>query len=216
MSGDPLVIQLPLGSHRNFVYLIGCGETGQAAVVDPAWDTGAILRAAEENALTVGKILLTHTHADHTNGVGEIVARTGSTVLCHEAEARTLSREPDVLLHDGDVVQVGGVRVAALHTPGHSPGGLCYLAGGHLLTGDTLFVGRTGRTVFQGSSDEAMWESIQRLRELPEELTVWPGHDYGPSPSSTIGRERRENPFFGAGSLEAFRKLREEWEARHG
>jgi glyoxylase-like metal-dependent hydrolase (beta-lactamase superfamily II) len=216
MSGDPLVIQLPLGSHRNFIYLVSCGETGEAAVVDPAWDVGAILRAAEESSLAVKKVLLTHTHADHTNGVGEVVARTGSPVLVHEAEARTLSREPDVLLQDGDVVQVGQVRIAVLHTPGHSPGALCFLAGGNLLTGDTLFVGRTGRTVFEGSSDEAMWASIQRLRELPEELLVWPGHDYGPSPSSTIGRERRENPFLAAESLQAFQKLREEWEARHG
>jgi glyoxylase-like metal-dependent hydrolase (beta-lactamase superfamily II) len=214
---EAIIEQLTLGPHKNFIYLVGCPETRDAAVVDPAWDVPAILSSADSRNLEITKILLTHTHPDHTNGVAEISERCDAQVHVHEAETGNVALPGTTALRDGDVVEVGRVQVEILHTPGHSPGGICYrVVPKDLLTGDTLFVGRTGRTLFLGSSDQRMFESVEKLRSLPEDWVVWPGHDYGPAPTSTIGREKSENAFFRCRSLEEFIQLREEWERENG
>jgi len=215
---NPDVLQLPLGPMKNFVYLFGCPRTLEAAVVDPAWDVGALLAEADGRGWKVIAALLTHTHQDHLNGLEELVARTGAGVFAHEAETdrSPVPPGPGGVLHEGTVLHVGELEVEALHTPGHSPGAVCYRCGDSLFTGDTLFVGRTGRMVFAGGSTRQMYQSTLLLRSLPAELSVYPGHDYGPAPTSTIGREARENAFLGCASLEEFEALAEAWEQEHG
>lgn len=212
------VVQIPLGRMKNLVYLVACPTTGRAAVIDPAWDVGRILAETEDRGWEISTILLTHTHHDHVEGVDETARRTGAPVRVHalEKDGSPVPPHADHLLQDGDAFRIGEREVEVLHTPGHSPGAVCYRSGGALFTGDTLFVGRTGRMVFAGGSIEQMWQSVQRLRELPEDLVVYPGHDYGPSPTSTIGRERRENAFFQPDTLEEFRRVAEDWERRNG
>jgi glyoxylase-like metal-dependent hydrolase (beta-lactamase superfamily II) len=203
---------------KNFVYLFGCPVTGEAAVVDPAWDVDALLAEAEGRGWQVKAALITHTHQDHVNGVEELAARTGAGVFVHEAEMdrAPVPPGPGGVLHQGTVLRVGELEVEALHTPGHSPGAVCYRCADSLFTGDTLFVGRTGRMVFAGGSTRQMYESTLLLKALPEDLTIYPGHDYGPTPTSTIGREVRENPFLGCAGLEEFEALAEAWERENG
>jgi len=214
----PSVLQLPLGPAKNFVYLVACPRSGAAAVVDPAWDVDRILEEAETREWKIEAALLTHTHQDHVNGLAELVERTGARACVHGAESRNLPGDPgpEGILEDGSRIRLGEVEVEALHTPGHSPGALCYRCGDSLFTGDTLFVGRTGRMVFAGGSVRQMYQSTLRLRELPDEWTVYPGHDYGPTPTSTIGREKQENAFLRCATLEDFQAVAEAWELENG
>jgi hydroxyacylglutathione hydrolase len=217
LSADD-VVQLALGGMKNFVYLFACPETGAAAVVDPAWDVDRILAEAESRGWKIETVLLTHTHGDHTNGVEEVCRRCDASVHVHALEKDRAAAGPAPIhtLKDGATLTLGHLEVEAMHTPGHSPGALCYRAGECLFTGDTLFVGRTGRMVFPGGSQEQMYESTLRLRNLPPGLTVFPGHGYGDHSRSTIGRECKENAFLGCDSLEAFRKVADDWERENG
>jgi hydroxyacylglutathione hydrolase len=156
-------------------------------------------------------IVNTHSHVDHIMGNKEMVKRTGAKVVIHEEEARYLVQTPadllmmfratpsppaDLLVKEGDVIQVGKVGLKVIHTPGHSPGGMSLYIDGMVFTGDTLFVGSVGRTDFPGSSWEAMETSIRKkLYVLPGDTIVFPGHNYGSTPTSTIQYERRHNPF---------------------
>jgi len=212
---DPkTVVQMPLGGMKNFIYLFACPETSSAAVIDPAWDVDAILAEANSRHWKIEKLLLTHTHGDHTNGVAEMAKKTNAPVLVHalEQEAAPAGPAGHVLVEDGDTVSVGNLELRVLHTPGHSPGAICYETGGCLFTGDTLFVGRTGRMVFPGSSQEQMYASTLRLRQLSPELTIFPGHGYGDTSVSTIHQELERNPFLRCDSFDAFRNVADGWE----
>lgn len=181
--------QLKLGPLDNFVYVIGDPVTATGAVVDPGWDIPLILTTAETHGLTLAYVFNTHSHPDHIQGNGEIVRRTGAKVAMH----RVAPLGKDVAAEDGDVVRVGGLEVRALHTPGHLPDSISWLVEGRVFTGDTLFVGECGRTDFPGGSSEQLYDSLRRLAALPAETIVCPGHDYGPTPTSTIGREVATN-----------------------
>ena len=196
---------------QNFCEILYCPATREAAVVDPAFEVDRLLRLAQEHKLTIKRILITHTHHDHIEGVAEMVAATGADVLVHPHEAakvKPLAKEV-VLLSDQMDVAIGSCGVRALETFGHTTGGTCFLADGFVVTGDVLFVGGCGRTDFPGGSSEALWGSLGRLMALPEETIVYPGHNYGTTPTSTMGREILENPYLRAADFEAFRKLRE-------
>ncbi len=186
-----IIRQLEVGSMDNFCYLLGCAETRQAMVIDPGGDVDQILSAARSENLTIKIIVNTHGHGDHTAGSAALKARTGARILIHAADAGRI--EADGHLSDGDRLRVGTLLVEVIHTPGHTPGGVCLYAGGHLFTGDTLFVGDSGRTDLPGGDRPALGASIRRLMELPEDTVVWPGHDYGPTPSSTLAWEKRHN-----------------------
>jgi hydroxyacylglutathione hydrolase len=218
MNGDdtaglppaPEVLQIEVGLLQNFCEILHCPETGQAAVVDPAWEVDRLLREAARLGLTISQVLVTHTHNDHIEGVEAVVAATGAAVLVHPHEAGALPPGlPRVVpLGDGQDVAIGRRGVRALETFGHTAGGVSYLADGFVVTGDVLFVGGCGRTDFPGGDPAAMWTSLQRLAALPEETRLYPGHDYGPTPTSTIGREREENRYLRCRSFEEFRALR--------
>jgi glyoxylase-like metal-dependent hydrolase (beta-lactamase superfamily II) len=193
MEAPMIVRQIEVGWMDNFSYVIGCEKTGKAMVVDPGADVDKILAAAEEAGLTIETIVNTHGHGDHTAGNAELKSRTGATVVMHEKDADAHSEVDRRLSGKENRLQVGEIDFRVIHTPGHTPGGICLYAEGYLFTGDTLFVGDSGRTDLAGGHRPTLGASIRRLMELPEDTIVCPGHDYGPTPTSTLGWEKRNN-----------------------
>lgn len=190
-----IIKQLSVGDWDVFCYLIGCEKTRKALVIDPGGDVDRILAAAEEERLTIQYILNTHHHADHTWGNQELKSKTGALIVMHALEDDLL-RGPvkaDIRLTDETTFRVGDILFQVFHTPGHSPGGICLYAEGNLFTGDTLFVGDSGRTDLVGGHRPTLGASLRKLMTLPDKTVIWPGHDYGPTPTSTIGREKRTN-----------------------
>jgi glyoxylase-like metal-dependent hydrolase (beta-lactamase superfamily II) len=190
---------------RNFVYLID-DEAGAGALVDPAFEVPRLLAEAKARGVRVDAILATHGHPDHVNGIPAAASATGAPVYAH----RSADHKPvDHPLDDGAVFHVGRVEVKAIHTPGHRFDAVCYLVDGtHLLTGDTLFVGECGRVDLPGSSVPDMHRSlVTTLRALPDDLVVLPGHDYGKTPTSTLGHEKRTNYTMQPRTLDEFARF---------
>ena len=207
----PEVVQIEVGLLQNFCEILYCPDTRAAAIVDPAWEVDRLLREAERLGLKVEQALITHTHQDHIEGVDELVDRTGAVVVVNPREAAGVSAPGRALVDatDGRDIVIGRRGMRVLETRGHTVGGNCYLADGYIVTGDVLFVGGCGRTDFPGGDTAAMWQSLQRLMRLPEETRVYPGHNYGETPTSTIGHETRTNPYLRCATFEEFRALRE-------
>ena len=188
------VKQLNVGNMDNFCYILFCSSTGKAAVIDPGFDEEMILSELSSRGLVLEYILLTHFHYDHTDMASSLRQRTGARVAMHEADVSFYQKQVDEPLRDGDIIKVGQeVRLQVLHTPGHTPGGACYYGHGQIFTGDTLFVHDSGRTDFAYSHRPTLGASIRRIMELPEETILMPGHDYGPTPTSTLGQEKKHN-----------------------
>ena len=187
-----IIKQMAIGYMDNFSYLIGCENTRQALVIDPGPNVDQIVSVAQKEDLIIVTIVNTHGHGDHTAGNAALKARTGARVIIHERDGDRYP-EADVLLSNEKTLQLGDISLDVIPTPGHTPGGICLHAQGNLFTGDTLFVGDSGRTDLAGGDRSTLGKSIRRLMELPDDTVVWPGHDYGPSPSSTIGWEKRNN-----------------------
>jgi glyoxylase-like metal-dependent hydrolase (beta-lactamase superfamily II) len=185
----------------NFSYLIADEISKEAAVVDPSFNVDAIMRLLRDQNLKVKYVINTHQHSDHTAGNESIKSTFGASVVAH----RLCKINKDIAVNDGDTVKMGGVTIKMIHTPGHSPDGICLLVNGKVLTGDTLFVGECGRTDLQGGSAEDMYHSLfDKLMKLDDDVEVYPGHDYGSRPHSTIGEERKTNYTLGKRTLEEF------------
>ena len=196
-----IVEQFAVGPMANFAYLLGCEETRAAALIDPCFEPQKLVARAEALGYRVEWVLNTHGHHDHINGNDRAVELTGAKVAAH----RKIKIQVDRYLKHGDTLRVGEITVGVLHTPGHARDAICLQAEGHIFTGDTLFVGECGRTDLPGSDPCAMHRSLfDVLAEVPDSAVVWPGHDYGPRPSSTMGDERRENYVLAPRSLEEF------------
>ena len=218
LPAAPDVTQLEVGLLQNFCEILSCPETREAAVVDPAWEVDTLLRQAGKLGVNLTQILITHGHNDHVEGIAEVVSATGATIIVN---ARELDKVKAVIagtpaagatirtVADGEIVTIGKRGLRALATPGHTVGSTCFLGDGYVITGDVLFVGGCGRTDFVGGSTAELWKSLQRLTALPEETRVYPGHNYGSTPTSTIGRELLENPYLRAATFEEFRARRE-------
>jgi glyoxylase-like metal-dependent hydrolase (beta-lactamase superfamily II) len=187
-----IIKQLEIGYMDNFCYIVGCEKTRKALVIDPGRDVDLIVSVAEKQGLEIETIVNTHTHGDHTAGNAELKSLTGAKIIIHALDAAGY-HTADVLLKDEKTLQLGGITFDIIHTPGHTPGGICLYAQGNLFTGDTLFVGDSGRTDLPGGDRPTLGESIRRLTQLPDDTIIWPGHDYGPTPTSTIGWEKRHN-----------------------
>ena len=209
---DMEIKQIRLAKMATFCYLIGDRASRACALIDPAFETDRILEKVRENHMRVTHVINTHAHSDHTAGNEAVKAATGAKILIHELDAgrlqafmnKTFSRvlggkgspKPDVLLKDNDSIKIGDSSLKVLHTPGHTPGGICLYTEGHVFTGDTLFIGAVGRTDLPGGSTRTLLTSIQeKIYTLPGDTLVWPGHDYGPLPSSTVQQERETNSF---------------------
>jgi len=178
--------------HRgdNFSYIIADDITKEAVVVDPSFNTDAIIKIIKEQNLNLKYIINTHHHMDHTAGNEDVRSSFSAKVVAH----KLAKSHKDIAVVDGDIIRVGKVVIKVIHTPGHSPDSICLLADGKLLTGDTLFVGECGRTDLPDGSSEDMYRSLfDKLMKLDDAIEVYPGHDYGPNPHSTIGIERKSN-----------------------
>lgn len=185
-----IVKQLLIGTMDVFTYIVGCEATREAVVIDPGGEVVRIVKEARKEGLQIKYIFNTHGHWDHTVGNEPLKSLTGASIVRHEKEP---GGQVDIPLKDEAPFHVGKIVFTVFHTPGHTPGGVCLYAEGQLFTGDTLFVGDSGRTDLQGGHRPTLGASIRRLMELPDETVVWPGHDYGPTPNSTIGWEKRHN-----------------------
>ncbi len=210
---DPIAAQMV-----NFSYLIGDTETRQCLVVDPAWDVKGLVDAAEGDGMKIAGALVTHYHPDHiggdlfghpVEGLPQLLEIRAVPAHCNEEEAAGvrymtgLSGSDVVLHHAGDSIAMGDVRIELVHTPGHTPGSQCFLVEGRLVSGDTLFVRGCGRVDLPGSDPAAMYQTLtQRLAKLPATTVLYPGHHYGPTPTSTLGDERRDNYALRPQSLE--------------
>jgi glyoxylase-like metal-dependent hydrolase (beta-lactamase superfamily II) len=193
------VRQLKLGPMDNFVYLVGAAEDERTAIIDPAWDVAAAVRAAEEDGRKLTHALISHHHFDHVNGLPAVLEQGGIRVFAHRADLPKLAPEVQgevTPLDAGDSVEVGPLRVSAMHTPGHTPGSTCWHAGEGLFAGDTVFVNACGRCDLAGGDPEQMFQSLKRVSQLPPEVRLYPGHDYGDVPVSSIAREKERNPYF--------------------
>ncbi|MCX8007059.1 MAG: MBL fold metallo-hydrolase [Coriobacteriia bacterium] len=200
-----IVQRLVIGPLETNCWLIS-GDGRHLVVVDPAGESMRLLGVIGERI--VEAVVLTHGHFAHIGAAAAVAAQTGALLAVHELDADAITSADrnggrifgfeveapaaDRRLVEGDAVEAAGVRLEVLHTPGHTPGSLCLLAEGHLFSGDTLFAGSIGRTDFPGGDARAMSRSIARLAALPDDTVVHPGH----GPDTTIGRERRINPFF--------------------
>jgi len=187
-----IIRQLQIGPMDNFTYIVGCEKTRKALVIDPGPDPERIAAEAKEQELDIELIVNTHGHGDHTAGNAELKERTGAEVVIHAEDAGAYP-QADRRLTDETTLPLGQITFTVIHTPGHTPGGICLYADGNLFTGDTLFVGDSGRTDLAGGHRPTLGASIRRLMELPDDTVVWPGHDYGPTPSSTLHWEKRHN-----------------------
>ena len=203
-----IIERLALGSLSTNCYLVGDELSREGMVIDPAAEAGTILERAKALKLDIKLIVLTHAHFDHVGALKELKEATKAEIAIHADDAKSLQSAhlsslnwgvsfpppppPDRLLQDGDNLNLGSQRFLVLHTPGHTPGGICLLGQGVVFTGDTLFSSSIGRTDFPGSSYDAIMDSLRRrLMVLPEDTIVYPGH----GPETTIGQEKRRNPF---------------------
>jgi len=204
-----IVVTLPVGIIQTNCYIVGCEETHEGAIIDPGGHAGRIMAEVERRALAIKMVLNTHAHFDHTDGNKGVVEATGAALALHPLDRPILETggggvwfgmktaagpSPTLELHDGDQLQVGKLSLQVLHTPGHSPGHVCFYEpkAGVLFDGDLLFYQGVGRTDLPGGDFRQLMDSIQRLiLTLPDETIVYPGH----GPATTIGHERRSNPW---------------------
>lgn len=215
---DPVAAQMV-----NFCYLIGDRAKGECVVVDPAWDIRGLIDAASNDDMKITAALVTHYHPDHVGGdlfgyqvegLPRLKEEADLPIHCHRAEARGVAfmtgiAESDLVTHDGgDEVEVGDVSIELLHTPGHTPGSQCFLVDGRLVSGDTLFTQGCGRVDLPGGDAEEMFRTLtQRLAKLPSDTVLYPGHNYGTSPSSTMEEQRSMNYTLQPRSMEDWLRL---------
>jgi glyoxylase-like metal-dependent hydrolase (beta-lactamase superfamily II) len=224
-AGDLYFQQIPVGEMANLAYLIGSRSTREVLLVDPAWNVDGLLEQAEADGMKVVGALITHYHQDHVGGsifgmniegVAKLLERAPVPIYVNEHEAEGTRRITGASASDlaprsgGDVIELGGVRVRLLHTPGHTPGSQCFLVEesgrpGRLVSGDTLFLGSCGRVDLPGSDPEEMYRSLnEKLKRLPDETLLYPGHLYSSEASGRMGDEKRTNPFLRVASLDQF------------
>jgi len=205
-----IIEALPVGPLQVNCYIVGCETTREALVIDPGDEGGRILAALDHAGLRAKLVVNSHGHFDHIGANAFLVEKTGAELLIHEKDVPLLAQSerhaelfglsvvpspaPTRILAGGEELSVGELRIRVIHTPGHSPGGICLLVDGHLFAGDTLFAGSIGRTDLAGGNHQQLLAAIrEQLLVLPEATVVHPGH----GPDTSIGREKRNNPFVG-------------------
>ena len=209
--------QIRVGGDRNFGYLLGDRDAHTGVFIDPSYAPELLVERAQAQGLEITHILNTHGHPDHTNGNEAARALTGAQVAGGPGHPGPV----DLTLRDGDRIPFGSYALKVWHVPGHHPDHLAFLVEGMdaAFTGDLLFVGKVGGT--QSEADgRTEWDSLQRLLlDWSRATTIWPGHDYGARPSSTLAWEKVSNPFLRCTDVEAFLVMKREWpefKAHHG
>lgn len=222
MTGELLIEQIEIGPMRNFVYVVGSRTTREVALVDPAWDIAGLLEHLDKSELRLSAALVTHYHPDHVGGsfgqhaiqgLAELMASRPVKVYANRHEVEGLRKvtglaDSDLVKVDsGDKLTLGAVEIEFLHTPGHTPGSQCFRVKEALVSGDTLFVEGCGRVDLPGSDPDQMYESLQRLRSLPDETVLLPGHNYSQVSNARLGDVKAHNHYLRIPDLAAWRRL---------
>ena len=220
-DNELIVEQIQIGPMANFTYIVGSRSTREVAVVDPAWDIGALLDRIDEQGYTLSAALATHYHPDHIGGgmgghniagIAELLAKRPVRIYAHRNEAAGVRKvtgisESDLAKVDsGDRLKVGAIEIEFLHTPGHTPGSQCFRVENTLVSGDTLFIDGCGRVDLPGSDSEQMYHSLQKLKALPDDTLLLPGHDYSAVPNATLAEARKTNAYLAVESLSAWQR----------
>lgn len=217
-SHDPIA-----GQMVNFVYLIGDRETNEAVIVDPAYDPAQLLDILAADGMSCVGMLGTHYHADHVGGsmmgfdvagVAELLEHATIPLHVQESEADYVKKvtgigDADLVTHKGsDSLSVGAINIEFLHTPGHTPGSQCFLVENRLVAGDTLFLQGCGRTDLPGGNPAELYDSLTKvLSKVPDDAVLFPGHQYSPAPSATMGATRSSNMVFAPKSAEQWMQM---------
>lgn len=208
---SPLFLhQMEIGPMENFVYLIGDKDSREVFVVDPAWQADTILRVAQEKDLKIIGALITHYHFDHTNGIEELLQAADVPVYVNKHDVPYLDVAHDNIrpMDAGQIVKAGKVEVRLVHTPGHTPGSQCFHVQDHLVSGDTLFIGACGRTDLPGGDARQLYESLRTLSKFDDRTVLCPGHNYAERTTTTLGSEKKTNPYLLCDSLNNFMRFR--------
>lgn len=202
-----LIRQYEVGPMENFVYLLGDPQTKEMAVVDPAWDVNFLCHEAKCLGYKITEVFLTHCHPDHINGLEKLLSLQKLPVYISKFELPAMRPAVAGLVDvtAKDRLTIGTIEVEILYTPGHTPGCQCYLSQGNLLTGDTLFIDGCGRCDLPGSDPRLMYHSLYNiLMKLPDETVIYSGHNYGPTPTDTMGHQKQTNPYLLCKNLQEF------------
>lgn len=216
LSDELIIEQIQIGPMMNFTYVVGSKTTREVVLVDPAWDVDALLERLDEHDYTLSGVLVTHYHPDHVGGamrgegiqgVAEIMEKRPVKVYANRLEAAGVQKvthisDSDIKKVDsGDTLDVGLVEVEFLHTPGHTPGSQCFRIKNTLVSGDTLFIDGCGRVDLPGSDTEDMFHSLQKLKSLPDDTLLLPGHNYSSVPNATMGETKAHNAYLNVKDL---------------
>ena len=185
-----IVHQLQVGNMQNFTYIVEDEDTSEAIIIDPSWELVELELVIKRNDLKIKYIVNTHHHFDHTLGNEAMVESTKAPIIQHELS----ELKHDISVKDGDFIEFGNSKLKVIHTPGHSEDSMCLIGDGKIFSGDTLFVGNCGRVDLPGGSAKELYHSLfDVLYSLDDELIMYPGHNYGSSETSTIGKEKKTN-----------------------
>ena len=221
-ESELIVEQIQIGPMANFTYIVGDRASRQVAVVDPAWDIDGLLARIAEKGYTLAAALATHYHPDHVGGgmrghniagVAELIAKNPVKVYVHRTEAAGVRKvtglsESDLAKVDsGDKLAVGDVEIEFLHTPGHTPGSQCFRIKNTLVSGDTLFIDGCGRVDLPGSDAEQMYHSLAKLKALPDDTLLLPGHNYSSVPNATMGETKKMNAYLAVKDLATWQQV---------
>jgi hydroxyacylglutathione hydrolase len=199
-----------IGPMDNIVYIVSDTHTKECLVIDPAWDVPQLIHHIKTHQLTLKSILLTHGHHDHTNGLDDLLAYRSVPVYLSQQEAVHLTPlTPHLVpIENQHQLSLGTLTITAYTTPGHTPGGLCYQIDSHLFTGDTLFVDGCGRCDLESSDVNQMYDSLQWIKSLSDNIMIYPGHNYGDTSTDTIGSQKKQNRFLTCETREIFIRKR--------
>ena len=185
-----IVHQVPVGNMQNYTYILEDEGTSEGIIIDPSWELDEIMRIVQKNNLTIKYIVNTHHHFDHTIGNDTIKKETGAPVL----QYKTSTIKHDLEVSDGDKIKFGNSELTVIHTPGHSKDSMCLVGAGKIFSGDTLFVGTCGRVDLPGGDARELYHSIVNiLRKMDDNLVMYPGHNYGSTPTSTLETQKKMN-----------------------
>jgi glyoxylase-like metal-dependent hydrolase (beta-lactamase superfamily II) len=195
-SSFTIEILYHLGTYENSIHFVFDHESKKCAIIDPAWEADLFINRVKDKGYDLTDIWLTHWHGDHINAVDEVADKTGAKITAGINELPYLSLNNEIItVKDDETITLGNTKATIINTPGHTAGGICYALDGHLIAGDTLFVFGAGHCAMPGSSANQFFHSMQKLKQLPDNMVLHCGHDYGSTIKTTMGEQKSGNPF---------------------